>query len=79
MNNYYIIEIQSNADGTSGILPFGYANEQDALDKFLDTWKSAQRSSVLVHTVMFITNRGVNVRPPVVYVHPQPQPEPNEE
>ena len=76
--SYYVLEIQTNADGTSGVIPYNFTDKADAEDKYLDLWKVALRSSVLIHTVVFITDRGVNVRPPVSFTHPQPEPEINE-
>lgn len=69
MYSFYVLEMQTNEGGGS-VLSFGYNDEKDAMDKFLDTWKVAMRSDVLVHTVMIVTNRGTNVRPPVTYTHP---------
>ena len=73
MYSYYVIEIQTNSDGTSGNFIWGYADMLEAEDKFLDVRKSANDSNVMIHTVMFITNRGVNVEKPVCYVHPVEQ------
>jgi len=78
MNNYYVIEIQTNADGTSGNFIFGYADEKEAEDKFLMIRTFANDSSVWIHTVMFIDKFGRNVQPPVCYKHPVPAPEPEE-
>lgn len=70
MNNYYVIEIQTNADGTSGFLPFGYENQADADEKFGLVYAAAAKSNVMVHTVMLIDNRGTHVRRPVSFIHP---------
>ena len=76
MYNYYVIEIQTNADGTSGNFIWGYADKLEAEDKFLDVWKNVNDSSVLVHTTLFIDKCGKNVREPVCYKHPvQTEPE----
>ena len=76
MYNYYVIEIQTNADGTSGNFVWGYADMLEAEDKFLQTREFANDSSVLIHTVMFIDKCGKNVQPPVCYKHPvQTEPE----
>ena len=75
---YYVIEIQTNHDGTSGNFVFGFADKTAAEDKFLALRQYANQSSVMVHTIMFINNRGGNVQPPAVYVHPAPEPEPEE-
>lgn len=69
MNNFYAIEIQSNADGTSGFLPYGFENQGDAEGKYLALRDAARQSSVLIHTVMLIDNRG-KVLESKSYVHP---------
>ena len=69
MNNYYAIEIQSNADGTSGFLPYGYEAQGDAEGKYLALREAARQSNVLVHTVMLIDNKG-NTLEKKTYTHP---------
>ena len=79
MNNYYVIEIQTNADGTSGIQSFGFEDKGECEGKFLSLRESARQSKVLIHTVIFIDNRGVHQEEPKVYIHPveqNPQGEP---
>lgn len=79
MNNFYVLEIQTNADGTSGVIPFGYPDKGDAEDKYLATRQFARQSQVLIHTVMFIDNRG-NIIEKKTYVHPvTPGPEQSEQ
>lgn len=79
MYNFYVIEIQTNADGTSGNFVWGYADKLEAEDKFLAVRAFANDSHVMIHTVMFITNKGKNVEDPVCYIHPvQPTPEPEQ-
>ena len=73
MYNYYVIELQTNADGTSGNFVWGFADMMEAEDKFLDVWKTVNDSSVLVHTTLFIDKYGKNVRDPVCYKHPVPE------
>lgn len=70
MSNYYAIEIQTNADGTSGFNQFGFEDKGECEGKYLYLRDAARQSSVLVHTVMFINNRGVHMEPPAVYIHP---------
>ena len=78
MNNYYVIEIQTNADGTSGNIVTGYADKLTAEDAFHLAITSANDSTVMIHTIMWIDNRGRNMEDPKCYVHPvQPQPEEN--
>ena len=78
MNNYYVIEIQSNSDGTSGVLPYGYETQADADEKYGLVFAAAAKSAVLVHTVMLVDNRGAHVRRPVSFTHPAPEPTPEE-
>ena len=73
MYNYYVIELQTNADGTSGHFVWGYADKNEAEDKFLTVRTFANDSSVLKHTVMFIDTSGKNVEEPVCYIHPVPE------
>lgn len=70
MYNYYAIDMQSNADGTGGVVPYGFVDKGECEDKFLDLRKIARRSSVLIHTIMFIDNRGNHMEKPAVYIHP---------
>ena len=69
MNNFYAIEIQSNADGTSGFLQYGFAAQGDAEGKYLQLREVARQSAVMIHTVMLIDNKG-NVIEKKSYVHP---------
>ena len=69
MYNYYAIEIQSNSDGTSGFLPYGFATHGEAEGKYLELREAARQSAVLIHTVMLIDNKG-NVIEKKSYVHP---------
>ena len=75
--NYYVIEIQSNHDGTSGNLVFGYESRTDAEGKFLAVRASAAVSSVMIHTALWIDNKG-NTIEKKSYTHPVPEPEPEE-
>ena len=68
MNNYYVLEIQTNED-SSGVISFGYAEKGDAEGKYLALRDSARQSNVLVHTVMWIDNKG-NTIEKKEYVHP---------
>lgn len=79
MNNYYVIEIQTNADGTSGNIVTGYADKLTAEDAFMQARAAANDSAVMVHTIMWIDNRGRNMEEPKCYVHPQAQPAQEEE
>ena len=66
---YYVIEIQTNADGTSGNLVFSYAERADAEEKFHQTAAVAAKSTVLVHTVVMMTREGAFVKNES-YTHP---------
>lgn len=62
MNNiptYLVIEIQTQANGTAAVLPIeSYANRAEALSAYYAKCALAVISSVPVHTVEVITNRG---------------------
>ena len=76
MNNYYVIEIQTNADGTSGNLITGFEDKLVAEDAFMQARAAANDSQVMIHTIMWIDNRGRNMEEPKCYIHPvQPQQE----
>lgn len=77
MNNYVVIEMQFNADGTTGILPFTFADRGAAEDKYIYLRSFARQSAVLVHTVVWMDNRGAVIEK-VSYTHPAP-PEPEGE
>ena len=70
MFNYYVIEMQTNADGTGGFVQYGFADKGSAEDKFHSLCISARQSQVMIHTVMFINNKGGLVKPSEYYVHP---------
>ena len=76
MNRYYVIEIQTNGDGTSGNFVFGYEAKKDAEDKYLGLRQYANQSTVHIHTVTCIDNMGNEVFKPACYIHPIPEPEP---
>ena len=78
MVNYYVIEMQTNADGTSGFLPYGYENKADADEKFGFVYAAAAKSTVMIHTVMLIDTHGTHVRRPVSFIHPAPEPAPEQ-
>lgn len=80
MYNYYVIEIQTNADGTSGNIVTGYTDKLTAEDAFMQARAAANDSQVMIHTILWIDNRGKNVEEPKCYIHPvQPQQEQTEE
>ena len=69
MYNYYVIEIQTNADGTSGNFVFGFAARQDADEKFGTLYAAAAKSSVMIHSIALMTNR-CEVIENKAFVHP---------
>ena len=70
MYNYYVIEIQTNHDGTSGNFVTGFEDKDTSEDAFLQTRAAANDSSVMIHTVMWIDNKGNNMEKPACYIHP---------
>ena len=75
MNNYYVIEIQTHSDGTSGNIVTGYPDKNTSEDAFMSARASANDSTVFCHTVMWITKEGQHVEPPKCYHHAEPIPE----
>ena len=75
MKNFYVIEIQSHSDGTSGNIVTGFEEKLAAEDAFLTARTFANDSTVHCHTVMFIDKEGRNVEPPKCYHHAEPVPE----
>lgn len=69
MNQYYVIEIQTNADGTSGNFVWGFADKADAEAKYHTVAAAAAKSAVLVHTVTMLTKEG-NLVKNEAYRHP---------
>lgn len=76
MSNFYAIEIQTNADGTSGFLPYGYEEKGDAEGKYLVMREAARQGTVNCHTVLLMDKEG-NVLERKCYHHPVPVPEEN--
>lgn len=74
MKNFYIIEIQTNTDGTCGNIVTGYEDRTAAESAYLTTRSAAAVSSVLIHTVLWIDKQG-NTIEKKSYVHPAPEPE----
>ena len=77
MKNYIVFEEQFNADGTCGIIHFEFDDRGAAEDKYIYLRGFARQSAVLVHTVVWMDNRG-NTLEKVSYTHPVP-PEPEGE
>lgn len=69
MNQYYVIEIQTNVDGTSGNFVWGFADRADAETKYHTVAAAAAKSAVLVHTVAMLTKEGAYLKNEA-YRHP---------
>ena len=74
MKNFYVIEIQTNADGTCGNIVTGYEDRTASESAYLTTRAAAAVSSVLIHTVVWIDKHG-NTIEKKSYVHPAYEPE----
>ena len=75
MYNFYVIEIQTHADGTSGNFVWGFADKNDAEDKFLAVRSAANDSTVYCHTVVYINKEGQHMEPPKCYHHAEEVPD----
>lgn len=76
---YYIIELQSNEDGTSGITTFSNSDKNQALSKFHEILMYAAVSSVYIHTVLVINEEGRIIAKNSFRHSIQPEPEPEPE
>ena len=79
MNNFYVIEIQTHADGTSGNIVTGYPDKLTSEDAFMQARSAANDSTVHCHTVMWIDKEGRHVEPPKCYHHAEEVPEEQEQ
>ena len=75
---YYVIEIQTNADGTAGNFVWGFATKEEAEAKYYAVLNAACTSSIMVHTAVMLTREGVTLEHKA-FIHPQPAPEPEAE
>ena len=73
MKNYYVIELQTNADSSANIVT-AFEDRNTAEDAFCQAVAAANDSQVLIHTIMWIDARGRHVEPPKSYVHPAQTP-----
>ena len=55
---YYVIEIQTNADGTHGTLVNNYDDRNAAMAKYHTVLSAAAVSQVLVHACAVLTREG---------------------
>lgn len=58
---FYVIEIQTNADGTHGTLVYDYPDRNEALAKYHTVLAAAATSSVLVHACTILTREGAQI------------------
>ena len=58
---YYVIEIQTNADGTAGTLVYDFTDRNSAYAKYHTVLASAATSSVMVHACTILTREGVQL------------------
>ena len=72
MKNYYVIEIQTNADGTCGNIVTGYEDRTESETAYLTTRAACAVSSVLIHTVLWIDKQG-NTIEKKSYIHSAPE------
>ena len=68
---YYVIEIQTNADGTKGTLVYDFEDRNAAMAKYHTVLASAAVSSVLVHACVVLTREGVAIAHES-FTHPVP-------
>lgn len=75
MYNYYVIEIQTHSDGTSGNLVTGFEDKDTSEDAYMAARASANDSPIHCHTVMWINKEGKYMEEPKCYHHNEPLPE----
>lgn len=80
MKEYYVIEIQSHSDGTSGNIIIGYEDKNTSEDAWMAARAAANDSTVACHTVMWINKEGQHMdkESPKCYHHNEPLPEEGE-
>lgn len=66
---YYVIEIQTGADGTAGNFVFAFAEKNDAMAKYHTVLAAAAASTVMVHSCAVLTREGQLVASEC-FVHP---------
>ncbi len=75
---YLVIEIQTDENGIVGNLVYSYDSKEAAESAYLAKRTSALGSTVNIHTVMWIDNRGRTYETKT-YIHPVVAPETTEE
>ena len=66
---YYVIELQTNADGTTGYFVFSFDNLPEAYTKYYTVLTFAAQSHVLVHSALLV-DRAANVFERKSFTHP---------
>ena len=66
---YYVIEIQTNADGTHGTLVNNYTDRNAAMAKYHTVLAAAAVSQVLVHACAVLTREGAQIAHEA-FIHP---------
>ena len=66
---FFVIELQTNADGTTGSIVTAYAERDAAESAYLTIRNAALQSAVLVHTAVLMDNRGRTIESKA-YIHP---------
>lgn len=66
---YIIIELQTDSEGNVGNIITSFESRSDAENKYHVAAAYAAVSSVPVHAVIFIDNRGKQIEPPCVFYH----------
>jgi hypothetical protein len=71
---YFVIELQTNADGITGNLVYSYTDKADAEAKYHSVLMAAAKSNVMVHAAIMIDRNGTPIHYEH-YVHPAEEPE----
>lgn len=59
---FIVLEMQTNKDGTVGVIPTAYQNENEAKSKYHHILSVASVSEVPIHTAFILTNDGYVVQ-----------------
>lgn len=72
---YIVLETQTNVDGTVGVIPTTYSNDNEAQSKYHTVLSFAAVSEVLKHGAFLLTDDGTVIESRVYYHEPVPMPE----
>lgn len=67
---YIVVETQTNLDGTVGVIPVSYSNENEAQSRYHSILASAAISDVPKHTAFILTDDGM-VKESKCFTHKQ--------